>query len=67
MVFVSCLAVALARPGIFYSAQPYYHTAYAAPIAIHAHPAITQYHSQDTLGQYSYGKCNTVIFFKRFL
>lgn len=55
VVLAACLAVSLAKPAIFYSA-PYHHAAvYTAPITYSA-PIVSQYHSQDELGQYSYGK-----------
>lgn len=52
-VFASFLAVAMAKPSAILAP-----TFYAAPIAAHSiatAPVISQYHSQDELGQYSYG------------
>jgi hypothetical protein len=54
IVLASCLAVALARPGIYsgypyYYNQPYHYHHYAPVVVAHQH------HSQDSLGQYNFG------------
>ncbi|KAJ9573635.1 hypothetical protein L9F63_008976, partial [Diploptera punctata] len=56
LVVVSCLvAVAFAKPGYF-GAVPYAAHVVAAPAAVGVATSVSsQYHAQDTLGQYSYG------------
>lgn len=64
-VVLSCvLAVAVARPSHLVAPVAYHHApvAYAAPVAYHAPVAVaapvsvsSQFHAQDSLGQYNYG------------
>lgn len=53
VVFVSTILVCNAAPAIWNLQPTVYSSWPVAPLV--AAPAVTQYHAQDELGQYSYG------------